>query len=112
MTLKSDDGQPLEAKSGILLDTQGRPVEHQPFRESSGFSNQSFYNLFGEKLFGRSYSKLRVFRVSPWALPFLVVGMGLAFAIALLLFGVLFSLFLIGWIVRMILRAFDGLFRG
>lgn len=84
-TLQTDDGIPLTAKEGVIVDEEGRPLTPAPENEqrSSGFKVISFGQL-------------------PWPVAGIAI-IGIAIFIPILILGVLFFVALL--IIRTLFRA-------
>jgi hypothetical protein len=97
MTIRADDGTPLEPKEGAILDKEGNTLLETVPGFRNGGSDQ-------EK--GRSaYQTTKIFKFSPWMAPLLAVGLLVAFALGTVVLGVVLSLLLSVWLLRSIFRA-------
>lgn len=97
MTLRADDGTLLEPKEGVVLDKEGKTL----LGNTEGFNNAGSY----EENIGRTHRSMKAFKVSPWMIPLLAVGLVVAFALGTVVLGVVLSLLISIWLVRSIFRA-------
>lgn len=93
-TIRTEDGTILEIKEAAVLDSEGNTLVDPtyPFHEQSDEHNR----------------KIRVFKLSPWMAPLIVIAVGAMIVIGVAFVGALFILLMIVFLLRLVFSKLSG----